>query len=81
MIRSIVFFVLVLMLLPSSARADEMSEFNAQMKAIQTHRDAVVAKLGLQWVDTYPHVTCYYDDLEHHYELDQLMRDKIAEGL
>ena len=29
----------------------------------------------------YPHATCYYDDLEDHYEHDQMMRDTIAEGL
>ena len=73
-------FVLAVILLGSKAHADDTSSFNDFIQSLHTHRAAMELKFGVGY-SSYPHATCYYDDLVDHYEQDQLMRDVIAEGI
>jgi hypothetical protein len=82
LLGSLTILVVALLVLGSHAYADDTSKFNHQIQVIQAHRAQVELKMGLdpQWVRL-PHATSYYDDLADHYEQEQLMFDKIDEGI
>jgi len=64
------------------AHAGDDGPFNAQIQLVHFQRSMVENQLAIsQQFDIYPHATSYYDDLEDHYEHDQLMRDVLEEGI
>jgi hypothetical protein len=71
------YLVIALLLFGSNAYAD--SQFNNQLKALQTHRAKIEAQLGLK--DKYLHASSYYDDMEDHYEMWQITSDQIDKGI
>jgi len=63
----------LVLVIGSKAYANDNSQL---VRSLHAQRAQIEAQLGIdQKYDTYPHATCYYDDLEHHYELEQLTRD------
>jgi hypothetical protein len=74
------YLIAALMILGSSyAYADGNSQFDNQLKALQTHRAKIEAQLGLK--DKYLHASSYYDDMEDHYEMWQITSDQIDKGI
>ena len=64
------------------AYADDAAQFDRQIQAWHASRAKVETQLGLdpQFVRI-PEPTCYYDDLEAHYEQVLIMSDFIDQGI
>jgi len=77
------FFVLVFLSMPAYAHAAgfQYTAMDGYIDSVQADAQRVATMTGIEWKDTYPHATCYYDDLEDHYAQEQLMSDAISEGI
>ena len=74
--------VITVVFLSSHAKADDSSQFDQMIEDLHSDRARIEAQLGIDPnKDTFPHATCYYDDLEDHYEHDQMMREEIDKGI
>jgi len=74
--------VMGLLFMASFSYANEPLAFYGQFQYLHISRSQIEMKLAIsQEFDTYPHATCYYDDLEDHYEQDQMMRDSIDDAI
>jgi hypothetical protein len=59
--------------------ADDSVQFSRFIQSIQAHRVKMEAQYGLNPnTSAFPHATCYYDDLEDHYEHEYLMLDQLT---
>jgi len=76
-----IFAVMVLFGGPQ-AYAQDANQFNQLVQEVHMNRAQLEAQLGLDPnADIYPHATCYYDDLEDHYEQVLIMSDFIDKGI
>ena len=75
-------FLFALFCFSGKAHADDMAQFNAQLRGFEIHRVHMIAKLHLDPnFDPYQHASSYYDDMEDYIEQDYLMLDVIGQGI
>jgi hypothetical protein len=81
-LNGLAIFAVTVLLVGPKAYADDDLQFSKSIQGVDIHRAQIESQLSIDPnLDTYPHATSYYDDLEDHYEQDQLMRDVIDQGI
>lgn len=73
-------FILAFLVMPVCAHA-QYTTIDRYIESVDLDAKRVEAMTGSEFKDTYPHASCYYDDLVVHYEDDEQMRDAISEGI
>ena len=81
-VLALALFVSAVMVPTFKSYADDIHQFIQQLQSLESARQQVAVKLGLNdYIISYPTAQSYYDDLEDHYEQVFLMQDAIGEGL